>query len=44
MKVIKEKGIKEFVIAANKLKPKFPNWSFYVVEHSIIKKSQDLQK
>ncbi len=29
-RVIKEKGIKEFVIAANKLKDKFPSWNFYV--------------
>lgn len=29
-RVIKEKGIKEFIIAAEKLKKKFPNWKFVV--------------
>ncbi len=29
-RVVKEKGIREFVIAANNLKSKFPSWNFYV--------------
>ena len=29
-RVLKEKGIREFIVAANNLKKKYPNWKFFV--------------
>mgnify|MGYP001289585085 CR=1 FL=1 len=40
-RVLREKGVKEFVIAANNLKKKYPNWLFVVAGSLDYKKKSD---
>lgn len=43
-RVIKEKGIKEFIIAANRLKLKFPDWKFCIAGTLDYKKKSGFSK